>query len=142
MHLALHISAVSWAQAELELRHIREQVFIVEQSVPIDLEWDGLDADALHIIVRVHQQAVACARLLSNQHLGRMAVLSEWRGQGIGTHLLQFAIQHARTLGWHNIFISAQCHALDFYRKHGFMVASEAYLDAGISHCDMQLSLR
>ena len=141
MRESLQLSQVTWQQAEADLRAIREQVFIHEQGVPIALEWDGLDDDAVHLLGRIDEQVVACARLLSNQHLGRMAVLPEWRRKGIGTQLLQFALQQARELGWASVHISAQQHALEFYQKQGFVITSSVYLDAGIAHCDMVLRL-
>ena len=90
-----NLNIVSWQQAEVSLRQIREQVFMQEQSVPAELEWDGLDAEAKHLLLNIGQQPVACARLLPTQHLGRMAVLPEWRGKGLGRRLMQCAIDYA-----------------------------------------------
>lgn len=135
----LSLQIVAWHQAETALRQIREQVFMQEQSVPADLEWDGLDAEAKHLLLNIGQQPVACARLLPTQHLGRMAVLPEWRGKGLGTRLMQCAVDYAQHQTWHAIHISAQIQALGFYQRFGFTVTSEPYWDAGILHCDMRL---
>ena len=71
--------------------------------------------------------------------LGRMAVLKEYRNKGIGSFLIEKAITTAKLNQLSKISISAQCHAIDFYKKFGFEVTSEIYLDAGISHQDMEL---
>ena len=73
-------------QDQLEnIKQIRQRVFIEEQHVPIELEWDGLDADAIHLIVLNNQRPIATSRLLKDGHIGRMAVMLEWRNQGVGT---------------------------------------------------------
>ena len=136
-----NLNIVSWQQAEVSLRQIRERVFMQEQSVPAELEWDGLDAEAKHLLLNIGQQPVACARLLPTQHLGRMAVLPEWRGKGLGRRLMQCAIDYAQHHAWHAIHISAQIQAQGFYQRFGFTVTSEPYLDAGIWHCDMRLQI-
>jgi predicted GNAT family N-acyltransferase len=73
--------------------------------------------------------------------LGRMAVLKEYRGQGIGSALLEKAIVTAKLNQISSIHISAQCYAIDFYLKFGFEVTSDIYLDAEIPHRDMTLKL-
>ncbi len=128
---------VSWQQAEQELRTIREQVFIHEQHVPEALEWDGLDENCQHILVRERSgQAIATARLQTDGHIGRMAVLSHWRQCGIGSamlaELLHYCAQHKL-----KAHLDAQTHALDFYRKSGFTAIDVEFLDAGIPHRKM-----
>ena len=133
---------VRWQDKEIELRKIRHQVFIVEQNVPSALEWDGLDEDAIHLLaLDPAGEAVGCTRLLAGGKLGRMAVLADWRGKGVGESLLQAAIAACRQHGWPNISLCAQTHAMSFYQRAGFVVCSEEYLDAGIAHRDMKLRL-
>jgi len=143
MNIALHhvkITAVHWQQAEADLRTIRTQVFIYEQGVPIDLEWDGLDETAQHLLaVNDANEPVACARLLNNGSIGRMAVLKAWRGQGVGFALLKMAINMHTQQGVQTMMLPAQIHAIAFYEKAGFVVCSAQYLDANILHVDMQL---
>jgi predicted GNAT family N-acyltransferase len=124
-----------------ECRKIRQRVFVDEQQVPVSLEWDASDAVAMHLLAMVDKKAVACARVLDDGHIGRMAVLSEWRGQGIGEALLLQAIQECQRLGVTHAGLSAQTHAINFYARAGFVVSSEPYLDANIMHVDMQLEL-
>lgn len=135
-----HLSQVSWRTHSSQLKAVREQVFIVEQQVPIDLEWDGLDETAQHLLaVDAAGEAIGCARLLDNGSIGRMAVLKAWRGCGVGSALLNMAITIHRQQGAQIIQLSAQMHAIPFYGKLGFEVCSEPYLDANILHVDMRL---
>ena len=138
----IHITQVTWHQAHSQLREIRTKVFIDEQQVPIELELDDLDETAQHLLV-VDDKAypVACARLLSNGSIGRMAVLKAWRGLGVGSALLSEAISLHAQHGLQTITLSAQVHAVTFYEKAGFVVMSQPYLDANILHVDMQLSV-
>jgi predicted GNAT family N-acyltransferase len=135
------VREVGWHEAEVHLAAIRRQVFIVEQQVPEPLEWDGLDEEAIHLLACTESGAVGCARLLAGGQLGRMAVLEEYRGQGIGQALLQTAMAICHARGWHVVTLSAQTHAIGFYTGAGFTVCSEEYPDAGIPHRDMKLVL-
>ncbi len=124
-----------------ECCRIRQRVFIEEQQVPVDLEWDESDETATHLLASLNGQAVACARVVPEGYIGRMAVLPEWRGQGIGEALLLQAVNLCRQLGVTHARLSAQTHAIGFYQQAGFEVCSEPYLDANILHVDMQLEL-
>ena len=139
---AFAVCEAVWATDQAALAAIRRQVFINEQHVPEALEWDGLDADAVHLLAMTESgSAVGCARILADGRIGRMAVLEAWRGRGVGSALLAAAIAACRARGWSNITLSAQTHALDFYAGAGFVVCSGEYLDAGIPHRDMKLDL-
>jgi predicted GNAT family N-acyltransferase len=132
------IVACDWATAEAHLRKIRQKVFVEEQAVPPALEWDGLDAGAQHLLaIDAYGQPIGCARILASGHIGRMAVLPEWRAQGAGAALLASAIDYAIAQGWTEAKLSAQTHAIGFYEKAGFTLCSDTYLDAGIPHRDM-----
>jgi len=134
------IEKVSWKTHAQLLKNVREQVFIIEQEVPIVLEWDGLDDDAQHLIaLNAKGEVVGCTRLLSGGIIGRMAVLKFWRGQGLGYKLLQRAIAFHQQQGEQKVILSAQWHAISFYEKSGFVKCSLPYLDANILHIDMQL---
>ena len=138
-----HIEKVSWKTQAPSLKMVREQVFIVEQQVPMELEWDGLDRAAQHLLaVNGIGEAVGCARLLGDGSIGRMAVLKDWRGKGVGSALLVTAIAINQQQGKHSIFLSAQMHATPFYEKIGFVKCSPPYLDANIWHVDMQLETK
>jgi predicted GNAT family N-acyltransferase len=115
---------------------------MLEQDVPAELEWDGLDASAQHLLAFNKQgEAIGCARLLVNGSIGRMAVIRAWRGAGVGSALLAMAVAQHRQQGIKTITLSAQLHALSFYAQAGFVACSQPYLDANIMHVDMQLSI-
>ena len=136
---SLKIEKVSWQTHAQPLMAVREAVFIVEQQVPVALEWDGADETAQHLLaVSATGEAVGCARLLGDGSVGRMAVIKAWRGSGVGAALLNAAIAHYQQQGICIMKLSAQVHAIGFYEKFGFKVCSDPYLDAGILHRDMQ----
>ncbi|MEX2474816.1 GNAT family N-acetyltransferase [Marinobacter sp.] len=140
--MPLRIRKYSWQLAPGPVRDIRQQVFVEEQQVPPELEWDATDEIADHFLaVDASNQPVATARLFSTlgetAHIGRMAVLPSWRGQGIGEAMLHHLIQE--NSGQFSEFrLSAQQHAIPFYQRSGFHVCSELYDDAGIPHVDMR----
>ena len=139
----LKIEIVKWIDGLLQLKNIREKVFIQEQKVTPQLEWDGMDEKAIHFLVFNDKAAIGCARAIvikDHMQLGRMAVLKEYRGQGIGSALLEKAMTIAKLNQLSAIYISAQCHAIDFYKKFGFEITSDIYLDAEIPHRDMKLN--
>ena len=144
MENKLKIEIVKWIDEYELLTMIREKVFIEEQKVTSQLEWDGMDENAMHFLVFKDEEAIGCARAVvikNYMQLGRMAVLKEYRGQGIGSALLEKAIVTAKLNQISSIHISAQCYAIDFYLKFGFKVMSDIYLDAEILHRDMTLKL-
>jgi predicted GNAT family N-acyltransferase len=139
----LKIEIVKWIDGLSQLKNIREKVFIQEQKVTPQLEWDGMDEKAIHFLVFNDKAAIGCARAIvikDHMQLGRMAVLKEYRGQGIGSALIEKAMTTAKLNQLSAIYISAQCHAIDFYKKFGFEVTSDIYLDAEIPHRDMTLN--
>lgn len=136
------IEEAHWPDDREALRTVRETVFVGEQGVPLALEWDEHDATALHLLARdAQRRAIGTARLLPNGHLGRMAVLGEWRGHGVGTSLLTRLLAAARTRGLSAVILNAQCAATGFYAKSGFVAEGPIFDDAGIPHQRMRLSL-
>ena len=138
----LKVEVVKWIDEYDSLTMIREKVFIEEQKVTFQLEWDGMDKEAIHFLAFKNEKAIGCARafVIENyMQLGRMAVLKEYRGEGVGTALIEKAITTAKLNQLSAIYISAQCHAIDFYKKFGFEITSDIYLDAEIQHRDMKL---
>ncbi|MFC4260392.1 GNAT family N-acetyltransferase [Marinobacter lacisalsi] len=132
----------SWQLAPQELKTIRQTVFIDEQNVPPELEWDDTDEIADHFLaVLADNTPVATARMFNTlddtAHIGRMAVLPEHRGSGIGEELLRhLMVQAAGQV--RNIHLSAQEHAVAFYQRSSFHVCTEPYDDAGIPHYGMR----
>lgn len=137
----IKIAQVSWHEAENYLRAVRTPVFIVEQFVTPEFEWDELDKSALHLLAMLDNEAIACLRMIDYHKIGRMAVLKEWRGMGLGAALLLEAVKICQVHGSKQIYLSAQTHAIGFYLRCGFKVTSEVYQDVHIPHVDMQLEL-
>ena len=138
-----HLVTTTWATDWKNLLAVRTEVFVVEQGVPVDLEIDGPDQFATHVLARSQSgQTVATGRLLDNGHIGRMAVLAHWRHRGIGSAILQRLIDLACARGHDRVFLNAQCCAVSFYERVGFVPEGGIFLDAGISHRHMYLNLR
>ncbi|MBE9567929.1 MAG: GNAT family N-acetyltransferase [Proteobacteria bacterium] len=131
------IEVTDWSTDRNELSQIRRQVFIEEQDVPEDLEWDELDESSTHFIVTDHKKPIACARLTTAGQIGRMAVLSEYRGRGIGSRLLQAVLQAAQQRDLPDVYLHAQVSAIPFYVRHGFTCRGETFSEAGIAHREM-----
>lgn len=131
------VRIADWHADNADLRRIREAVFVVEQEVPPELEWDADDADAVHFLAFEDEFAVGAARLLPDGRIGRVSVLKDWRGLHIGEALMQAAIAEAERRGLGRQFLTAQVYAIPFYERLGFRIDSEEFLEAGIPHVDM-----
>ena len=137
------IRIANWQDDAPALRAIRETVFIREQKVPVELEWDECDATCLHTLATdTAGNPVGTARLLPDGHIGRMAVLKEWRGRGVGSALLRLLLDEARKRRLRQAVLNAQTYAAGFYEKFGFQAVGEEFMDAGIPHVKMVLTLR
>lgn len=137
----LKIRSGSWDELQNDAKLIREQVFIQEQHIPVEEEWDAQDAVALHFVVYDQAQPIATARLLQNNSIGRVAVLKSHRGLGIGKLLMQAIIEQAKSEQREFLKLSSQVYAIQFYAGLGFQVQGDEYLDCGIAHIDMYLKL-
>ena len=136
------ITIVAWDEALPLARPVREKVFIEEQSVPRELEWDEWDERCDHAIVcDPDGHAIGTARLAPDGRLGRMAVLRECRGLGVGAALLEALLGRARELSLSRVTLHAQTHAAGFYRRFGFSERGGEFLEAGIPHFEMTLEL-
>ena len=137
----LKIVSGSWKDLATPAKMIREAVFIQEQHIAAEDEWDAEDAVAVHFIVFQQDQTIATARLLSNNSIGRVAVLTTARGLGVGQRLMQAVIDYARAEQRGLVKLSSQVHAIGFYQALGFEAQGDEYLDCGIPHIDMYLKL-
>jgi len=141
--MALRIALLRWERARAEAAPIRFKVFVEEQRVPLEIEVDAHDATSIHALAYAEDGgAIGTGRLLPDGHIGRMAVRKEWRGRGVGAAILGALIAEARRLGHAEVALSAQTHALEFYRRFGFVAEGEVYDDAGIPHQAMRKRLR
>lgn len=134
---SISVRVADWQKDNADLRRIREKVFIAEQAVPPELEWDTEDPLAVHFLAYEGDYAIGTARLLPDGQIGRVSVLKDWRGLNVGDALLAAVIAEAERRGLHEQRLSAQVQATPFYERHGFRILSEEYLDAGIPHVDM-----
>ncbi len=135
------LRSASWETDEASLRAIRTQVFVVEQNVAPELEWEGDDHLFEHIIAYDNGHAVGTGRVDASGRIGRMAVLREARGRGIGEALLQALLERARERGLSSAHLHAQCHAQAFYARSGFVPYGEIFDEAGIDHIAMRCTL-
>ena len=135
------IEVLPWETARAHAAPIRFAVFVEEQRVPPEIELDEMDERCLHAVAFHGNLPVGTARLLPDGHIGRMAVLKEWRGHGIGGRMLSTLIERARARGDRELILSAQVHAVAFYRAHGFVEEGAEYLEAGIRHQSMRRKL-
>ncbi len=133
------VRVVAWDDAGDKLRAVRLAVFVVEQNIPEELEWDAFDAPSVHAIAEdAHGAPIGCGRLLPDGHIGRMAVISDWRGRGVGAALLVRLIELARERGDERVLLNAQTQAMPFYARYGFAPVGAEFEEAGIPHWTME----
>ena len=116
---------------------IRYEVFVDEQNVPEELEIDGLDAEATHVLAFVDGVPIGTGRILDDGHIGRVAVLKDYRGFGIGKLIMKELIKWAQDITLKKVWLSSQWHAHSFYLDLGFVCVGDIYKEAGIDHIKM-----
>ncbi|RYZ97796.1 MAG: GNAT family N-acetyltransferase [Moraxellaceae bacterium] len=144
--MSYKVSLVDWDTKYLSLRQLRDRVFIQEQHVPQADEWDGKDEVAKHFLCEKHtDEFVGCARLLVETlhqrpvfHIGRVAVLPQYRGQGIGRQIMLTVLKYCKTQSTEtDIYLHAQINRQAFYEHIGFIATGDVFMDAGIPHIEM-----
>ena len=135
------VEAVGWNLHRETLLSIRGKVFIEEQNVAEAIERDDKDDTASHFLLTHITVALACGRMLPDGKVGRLAVLKEHRGKGLGRLLLDHIIKHARLHGMNRLYLHAQAHAVNFYLNAGFFHFGEPFEEAGIPHVAMDLAI-
>jgi len=129
---------MTWEQAQSIAGPLRFAIFVGEQNVPSGIELDDLDAGCVHAVAfDVDGKAIGAGRLLPDGHIGRMAVVKEWRRRGIGAEILEALTAEARKRGHAEVSVSAQLQAAEFYREQGFAADGKVYPEAGILHQKM-----
>jgi predicted GNAT family N-acyltransferase len=141
METELLIELLPWERARELASPIRFEVFVREQRVPAEIELDDMDVQCIHAVAFLEKLPVGTGRLLPDGHIGRMAVLKSHRNRGIGAAMLERLIEAARSRGDREVALSAQVHAVPFYRAHGFVEEGVEYEEAGIAHQAMRLGL-
>ena len=132
------VRSASWTTDASILRAIRLKVFVEEQGVPLELEWDGEDERCEHALAFAPgDMPIGTGRLFPDGRIGRLAVYKEWRNLGAGSALLRYFVGLAREKGLTSVILHAQTRATAFYAKHGFEAHGEEFMDAGIPHVEM-----
>ncbi|MDP5293306.1 GNAT family N-acetyltransferase [Oceanimonas sp. CHS3-5] len=138
----MHIQLVPFDnEHQPAIRAVRNAVFIEEQHISPELEFDGLDDDAIHVLLSIDGQWAGTGRMLNDGHIGRIAVRKEFRGLGLGAKVVQALVDEAAQRGLERVYLGAQKYATGFYRKLGFTPYGDEFLDAGIVHISMEKAL-
>lgn len=140
------IKTGSWTELKALASPLRYEVFVQEQEIDPELEWDTADETAVHaVVINKLGQAVATGRLLQPQsqvaQIGRMAVNKALRGGSLGRLVVSTLIEKARLRGDREVLLHAQCSAEGFYRRLGFTAHGDIFQDAGIDHIEMRMNL-
>jgi predicted GNAT family N-acyltransferase len=132
------VAAGSWQELGTQARQVRDTVFVDEQDVPRELEMDEHDASSRHVVARdADGEAIGTGRLLADGHIGRMAVLADWRGKGVGRALLERLLEEAAQRQLRHLALHAQTQASGFYRRFDFVEEGPEFMEAGIPHRTM-----
>jgi len=142
----VHALDIQMAKTKKELDQaiaIRKKVFIEEQNVPIDIEIDGLDDEAEHVIAYVGEEPIGCARIRFNTYakLERIAVMKDHRGKGFGRKITEFLIDYCKQKNVDEIRLHAQMYTADFYKKLGFLERGKTFFEADIEHIEMYMNI-
>jgi predicted GNAT family N-acyltransferase len=136
------VRILAWREAEADALRVREAVFVAEQGVPREIERDDWDPRCEHALAaEATGRIVGTGRLLPDGHIGRMAVLAECRGQGVGGQILAALVARAGERGMRRVVLNAQTHAAPFYARHGFVAFGAEFVEAGIPHVAMARAL-
>lgn len=134
-----HVQVADFQADYADLRAVRDPVFLVEQQVPAEIESDAADPICRHVLARDDEgRPIGTARLTPDGRIGRMAVLREWRGRGVGAAMLQTLLDVARDRRYDAVELHAQVDAIGFYQRFGFVGEGEEFVEAGIRHWRMR----
>ena len=132
------VAPADWPSDAEAIQRIRDTVFVRELGIPAELEWDGLDPHCAHLLAYdMAGNPIGTARMQADGHIGRMAILSAWRGRGVGSALLLMLIELAAAHALDEVYLDAQTVAAGFYHRHGFIAVGDEFTAAGIPHIRM-----
>ena len=132
------IRVADWVKDRKLLQEIRYSVFVKEQSVPKELEWDDNDEKSTHLLAvltsatrqsRPGELAIGTARMTLEGKIGRMAVLKQQRSSGVGSQLLTRLIDLAISQRLDRVYLHAQLRAVSFYAQHGFVADGAQFIE-------------
>lgn len=137
--MSIRVTLGDWDTQRADAQMVRYEVFVLEQKVPLEMEWDEMDVSCLHAVAYDESgQAVGTGRLLPDGHIGRMAVRQPARGKGIGARMLETLVATARQRGDRQVMLNAQTQAEPFYQRYGFLREGGVFMEAGIPHIHMR----
>ncbi len=125
----------------IKIKHIRNSVFTNEQCIDSEIDFDGQDDDCTHVLIIKNDEYVGTGRMLNDGHIGRLAVLKEYRGQGLGAKMVLSLMKKAKNENMKRVYLGAQKHAIGFYGKLGFSIYGDPYIEANIEHSHMEKSI-
>ena len=138
----IEVEAVSFVgDNEAKIRLIRSTVFSGEQNVDPAIDFDGNDLTAFHALVFVDGKPAGTGRMLADGHLGRIAILNQYRGTGLGSIIIESLIKIAVANGYGRVYLGSQKQAIKFYEKLGFTPFGDEYVEANIEHISMEKTL-
>ena len=120
---------------------IRRSVFMEEFHVSLELEFDGLDDEAVHFILLYKKKPIGCARVRTTEKgvkLERIAILKEYRGKGFGTCIMNYLLDYCHDKNNRIVYLYSQIFAAGFYEKFHFQPQGEIFIEAGIQHIAME----
>lgn len=129
------VRRANWPDDVPALRSVREPVFVEEQNVPLEMEWDEDDPRCIHVLAEDSDgNPIGTGRLSKDGKVGRMAVHKPWRGTGVGGAILQALLDEARAAGIPECRLHGQTAAVGFYARYGFEAEGPEFEEAGIPH--------
>ena len=134
------IKLVNFQEYQTGIMDVRTAVLVEELAITPHLEWDGRDSHARYAIATVNEKVVGTGRMHPDGEIG-IAILPDWRRQGIGSQILECLVEAAVHAGQNSVYLSSQLDAVNFYARHGFLMTAETCLAAGIPHQHMHLDL-
>ena len=138
----MQVLLARWEQDSAAIRAVRNAVFSVEQGISETLDFDGRDHECVHVLARIGEgKSIGTARMLPDGHVGRIAVHKEWRGQGVGTRLVEYLTEVARDRGFAEIHLHSQVQAAGFYSRLEFEARGDTFMEADIEHVLMVRTL-
>lgn len=141
--MTFSIQQVDWQTERESLLKVRFKVFVEGQNVPAEIEVDDMDAKCQHFLaVDADGSPIGTARVDDEGHIGRVAVLEEWRGKNVGRELMEASLDCVRRMGLGVALLNSQTYAAPFYEKLGFAVYGDEFTEAGIPHFAMKRQIR
>jgi predicted GNAT family N-acyltransferase len=137
----IDVFLTTWSTDRPALQRVRRAVFIEEQQVPEEEEWDDDDLVCVHVLAVRNREPIGTGRLSTAGKIGRLAVMGEFRRMGIGSRMLKLLLDDAAHRGMASVYLHAQVQAMAFYENFGFVAEGAEFDEAGIPHRRMRRSV-